>query len=188
MKKHNLAFIDVETTGLDPLRHEIIELAVVLAAQREQALKGPRLELLGEYDWKIKPERLDIADREALRVNGYSPEKWRDAIPLPQVMQEFSAKTKSAAFVAHNVVFDFAFVENAFKKTGVKNEMHYPKIDTISLALGKLYHNPKIEKFSLAALCEHFGIANPSAHTALSDARATFALFEKLTEDQPKLF
>ena len=28
MKIHNLAFIDTETTGTDPKKHEIIELAV----------------------------------------------------------------------------------------------------------------------------------------------------------------
>ena len=31
MKEHNLAFIDVETTGVDHEKHEIIELALIIS-------------------------------------------------------------------------------------------------------------------------------------------------------------
>ncbi|MCI0542704.1 3'-5' exonuclease [bacterium] len=182
MKKHNLAFVDVETTGLDPMRHEIIDLGVVLARQVPQSGRGPKLELVEEHEWKIKPQHLDIADPEALQVNGYSAEKWLFAADLPRVMEAFGKITKSASLVAHNVTFDQGFIDQAFKKAGVKNEMHYHKIDTLSIAFGKLYHNPKAEKFSLKALCEHFGIANPNSHTALSDAKAMFELYKKLIE------
>lgn len=182
MKTHNLAFIDVETTGLDSDVHEIIELGVVLVRQIPQEGKGPGLEVIGEYEYKIIPERLYNADPESLKINGYTPEKWTDAKPLKEVMEDFAARTKSASFVAHNVVFDFAFLEKAFTRAGVKNEMHYHKIDTISLAFAKLYHDPKVEKFSLRFLCEYLGIENKSAHTALSDARATFELYKKLLQ------
>ena len=41
MRKHNLAFIDVETTGLNAMKHEIIELGCVLAK--------PDLEIIEEF-------------------------------------------------------------------------------------------------------------------------------------------
>ncbi len=182
MKKHNLAFVDVETTGLDPLRHELIELAVVLARQIPTSGRGPTVEVLEEHEWKIKPEHIDLADPESLQINGYMAGKWIFAADLPKVMEAFGKITKSASLVAHNVSFDQGFIDQAFKKSGVKNEMHYHKIDTLSLAFGKLYHDPRAEKFSLRSLCEHFGIPNPNAHTALSDARAAFELYKKLVE------
>ena len=45
MKKRNLAFIDLETTGLNPDRQEIIELGCVVVEQVPQAgrLKNPLL-------------------------------------------------------------------------------------------------------------------------------------------------
>ncbi len=180
MKTHNLAFIDVETTGLLPDVHEIIELGVILARQVPQEGKGPALEILGEFDYKIIPERIFNADPESLKVNGYTPEKWKDAKPLKEVMEDFAERTRGASFVAHNIVMDSAFINRAFERAGVKNLMHYHKIDTISLAFAKLYHDPKVEKFSLRFLCEYFGIKNENAHTALSDARATFELYQKL--------
>lgn len=182
MKTHNLAFIDVETTGLNSDLHEIIELGVVLVRQIPEDGKGPVLEVMGEYEYKIIPERLFNADPESLKINGYSPEKWADAKPLKEVMEDFVKRTQGASFVAHNIVMDVAFVNRAFERSGVKNLMHYHKIDTISLAFAKLYHNPKVEKFSLRFLCEYFGIKNENAHTALSDARATFELYKRLTE------
>lgn len=180
MKAHNLAFIDVETTGLNPDLHEIIDLGLVLVGQVAQEGKGPALEVLGEYEYKIIPERIFNADPESLKINGYAPEKWTDAKPLKEVMEDFAVRTKSASFVAHNIVMDVAFINRAFERAGVKNEMHYHKIDTISLAFAKLYHDPKVEKFSLRFLCEYFSIKNENAHTALSDARATFELYKKL--------
>lgn len=72
MKERNLAFIDVETTGTNPDRHEIIELALVVVKQIEREGQGPKIEIVGEYEWKIKPERIEEAEEEALRINGYN--------------------------------------------------------------------------------------------------------------------
>ena len=58
--------------------------------------------------------------------------------------------------------------------------MHHRKLDTISIAFAKLYDIDGVEKVSLKFLCEHFGVENKKAHTALSDARATFEIFVKL--------
>jgi DNA polymerase-3 subunit alpha (Gram-positive type) len=82
------------------------------------------------------------------------------------------------------VIFDYGFVEAAFKKSGVRNLMHYHKLDTISIAFAKLYDVPEVEKFSLRFLCEYFKIENKNAHTALSDARATFEVYKKLFEEK----
>jgi hypothetical protein len=50
MKTHNLAFIDTETTGTNPDKHEIIELALIIAKQIDRPGKGPKIEILGEYE------------------------------------------------------------------------------------------------------------------------------------------
>ncbi|MEZ4211014.1 MAG: 3'-5' exonuclease [Candidatus Paceibacterota bacterium] len=178
MKKHNLAFVDIETTGFDPDKHEIIELGVVLVKQVGD--KGNQFEIIEEFEFKIKPERIEDADPQALKVNGYDPSQWVFANTLKEAMTIFADKTEGAIFTAHNLTFDFSFIEHAFKKTGVENKMFYPKLDTISVAYAKLHDNPQVEKFRLQKLCEYFGITNERAHTALADAKATFLVYEKL--------
>jgi len=171
MRKENLAFIDLELTGLSPLKHEIIELGVVIAS--------PALRVIEEFEFKIKPENLESADPVSLKVSNYNEEDWRGAVPLREALEILNAKTEGCLMVAHNVAFDFLFLETAFARLGMKSAMHYHKLDTMSIAWAKLHREP-IEHFSLRELCERFSVENPRAHTALSDARATYELYKKL--------
>src|SRR3989344_649373 len=148
MKNHNLAFIDVEMTGLNPVKHE----------------------------------NLENADPVSLKVSNYNEKDWGKAVPLPEAIKILLEKAKDCIMVGHNVAFDSLFLETAFAKLGVANTMHYHKLDTVSIAWAKLHRAPDVEHFSLRELCLRFGIENPKAHTALSDARATFELYKKLME------
>lgn len=180
MKKHILAFVDTETTGLDVDKHELIEIGCVLA--RQEWTDGKlKLTLEKEFEVKIKPERIKDADPVALRVNGYNEGDWIFAHSLKDAMGLFSEVTKDAIFISHNLSFDAGFIDKAFRLTGVPNQMHYPRIDTISLAFARL-HNTEDLKYSLHALSEHFGVKNPNAHTALSDARTLATLYEKIMQ------
>lgn len=92
----------------------------------------------------------------------------------------FSQKTDGCVLVAQNVAFDWAFLNKAFETTGAEDKLFYAKMDTISMAFAKLHRKKDIDKFHLKSLCEYFGIENNKAHTALSDARATFEVFQQL--------
>lgn len=182
MKKHNLAFIDIETTGMDVDIHEIIEIGCVLVKQKRDEQENSFFEVIEEFDLKIKPERIEDADPVSLRINGYDSAQWLFAYNLKEAMQIFSQKTEGSIMVAHNIAFDFAFLDKAFRTTGVENKMHYHKLDTISIAFAKLHKKAEIGRFSLASLSSYFGIENKKAHTALPDARVTFELYKKLME------
>ncbi|MDQ5890043.1 MAG: polymerase subunit epsilon [Patescibacteria group bacterium] len=183
MKKHNLAFVDVETTGFDPIKNEIIELGAIIVRQVPgENGRGPKLEIIHELEYKVKPRRLETADPQALRINGYNEGDWLFAADLEQVMKDFAEKTAGATFVAHNMAFDLRFIDQAFVESGVENKMHYGKLDTISIAFARLYHHEKAQAFSLGALSELLGITNSKAHTALADARATMEVYKKLLE------
>ncbi len=182
MKKHNLAFIDLETTGFDPNKQEIIQIGCLVAKQIPRPGKGPTLEFVEEFEIKVKPEHLETADPEALRINGYNDAEWIFAASLPQALEKLSKAAAGATMVAHNLTFDWQFLDHAFKATGVENKMHYAKIDTIAVAFAKLYHDDRVHKFNLASLAEHLGVKNEKAHTALADVRATYEVYKKLIE------
>lgn len=172
MRKHNLAFIDIETTGLSLIRHEIIEIGCVLTTHLGEVIE--------EFELKIKPEHIEDADPVALKVNHYNEQDWEGALGLSEAMKIFSDKVSGCIMVGHNVAFDAGFLEYAFNQTGLANSMHYHKIDTVSVAWAKLHREPDLEHFSLRELCLRFGIKNEKAHTALADARATHLLYKKL--------
>ena len=179
MKKHNLAFIDVETTGFNPDTQEIIQLGCVIA---EQVWENGVLTLkhVDEFEYKIRPEHIETADAQALRVNGYDAGEWIFAYGLPEAMKMFDAKVKDCIFVAHNACFDFSFIDKAYRTCGIESSMHFHKLDTISMAFTRFYNDETVEKYSLRNLCERFNIKNSNAHTALADARALMELYPHL--------
>lgn len=180
MKKHNLAFIDLETTGFDPVNQDIIELGCIVAEQIPRPGKGNDLKILHEIEFKIQPLNIAAADPEALRINGYNSADWLFAVTLEQALKALNEKVADAIMVGQNVTFDWLFLQEAYKKTGIKNPMHYHKLDLIPMAFAKHYHDDKLQYFSLKNLADYYGIKNEKAHTALADIRTTFEIYKKL--------
>ncbi len=182
MKRHNLAFIDLETTGLDPRKHEIIEIGGLIVKQIPEAGRGPALEVISEFEFKVKPKNLELADPEALRINGYNDAEWLFAVDLEQALKVLAEKAAGANIVGQNVIFDWLFLQEAFAKTGITNTMHYHKIDVIPMAFAKFYHDDQMQNFNLRALAEKLGVKNERAHTALADVKTTFEIYKKLLD------
>lgn len=172
MRKHNLAFIDIETTGINVLEHEIIQVGCVLTDNN--------LNIKEEFEIKIKPQKIENADPIALKVNHYQEENWQDAYSEKEAMKILAKKLKDCIMVGQNVAFDAGFLEYVFAKNDLTNTMHYHKLDTISIAWAKLHGEPDMDHFSLREMCKRFDIKNENPHNALSDARATYELYKKL--------
>jgi len=173
--EQTLAFVDIETTAIDREHGEIIELGVVIAKMKDGALT-----VADTLDIKIKPSHIETAEPVALRINGYNEADWLFAVSLAEGMKAFVEKTKGAIFLAHNITFDYPYIEKALIDTGLAHDLHFHKIDTLSLAFGILHTSGDLGKLSLRMLCEQFGIENKKAHSAFADAYATYEVFKKV--------
>ena len=172
--KSLIAVTDVETTGLWPRFHEIIEVGMVL-------MDAKTLEVKDELDLKVMPTELHKASREALNVNGFNLDDWKEAVPLNIAMKAYLDKAANATFAAHNMIFDWDFIDFAFYKTGLKNIMDYHKIDLFSVAWTKLRH--KLTSYSLKNICLTLGIEpEPEPHRAINGARCEYQVLKKLME------
>lgn len=180
MKDSILAFIDTETTGLDPQKHEVIQIGIVLAKQipRTNGM-GPSIEKIEEIDMKIRPERIEDAEEDALRINGYNEAEWMFAPDLKNAMEFLSKKLEGTIQVSHNLTFDAPFLDMCYSKVGMENNMKRYKLDTISIAFARLYNRDDV-KYSLKYLCDLFQVKNENAHTALADARALYEVYKKM--------
>jgi DNA polymerase III epsilon subunit-like protein len=172
MRKHNLAFIDIETTGLNVLMHEIIEIGCIITDYK--------LEVKEEFEIKIKPKKIENANKTALKINHYNEKDWEDAYQLKEALEILSKKVKDCIMVGQNVAFDSGFLEYNFAKNKLVNTMHYHRLDTISIAWAKFHNDKNFEHFSLREMCKYFEIKNERPHSALSDAQATYLLYKKL--------
>jgi len=173
-KDFDLAFIDTETTGRG-FEHEIIEIAVVRAS-------AFNLAVIDEWEAKIKPKRIELAEEEALKINHYNPADWENAIEQCEAMRTFLKKTENTMLVAHNLVFDWFYIHKALNECCLEPTFWFKGLDTISLAWLKLRNDPAIRSLSFNELMNYFGIKQEKPHSAMDDARATHKLFSKLTE------
>lgn len=176
MREKKLAFIDVETTGFDPLKHEVIEIGCLFAKLNEAGV----YEELDTFEIKVKPDHIETAQPDALRVNGYDASQWVLGHTQEEAFKMVAQKCEGCVLVAQNTPFDYGFLNNGFMRHGIKDPFFFAKLDTISLAYLRFRKDPSMTSFSLRSLCEKYGIKNEKAHTALADVRATFEVFKKL--------
>ncbi len=173
----DLVFVDVETTGLDPKKHEIIEIAAIRRTFDRK--------LVAATSMKIRPSRLQDADLGALLVNGYSPKGWEEAGSLLEALTRFSAIVELAdqpgpILVGHNVGFDRSFIAAAYEAEHLPPPAaDYHSIDTASLAWS-LCAQGLIERVKLEVVCDFFGISNEGAHGAWRDVERTIAVYDRL--------
>ena len=79
VKNIPISFLDLEMTGLEGHRHEIVEIGLVKASQ-------PDLKIIETWEIKVRPEKLSEADPIALKISGYDKEKWKEAVSLKEAM------------------------------------------------------------------------------------------------------
>lgn len=176
-KDYDLAFIDTELTGRGA-EHEIIEIGVV-------RVSGFNFSVREEWEIKLKPEHIENAEEESLRICHYSEDAWRDALDREEGMAQFLKKVEETALVGHNLTNDWYYLQKTLGECGLQPTFLVKSLDTVSLAWQKLRHEPKIQSFSLRELADYFGIVQENPHTALDDARTTYKIFIQLLAYQP---
>jgi DNA polymerase III epsilon subunit-like protein len=172
---------DVETTGLDPLVHEIISIAIVLLDEAFNPIKDKVI-----YAF---PDKGITAEAQA--VNGYTIEQWveRGAGSQEVLFAEIYAFVKGhkrLLATGHNVKFDLAFLRELFIRNETEDQFNqifsYHALDTVGAALlfDMVKFGKKNNTYKLENLCERFGISIEGAHDAKVDINATINLFKYL--------
>ena len=78
---------------------------------------------------------------------------------------------QDSIFVAHNVKFDYGFIQREFAKVGVEFVRAH-----LCTCAGMRKTHPGLKSYGLKNLTEHFEIKLDQHHRALSDARAAAEL------------
>lgn len=162
--------VDVETTGLDPQRDDIIEIAVVRFD--EQAI-------LEKWSSLVDPGR-EIPPF-ITQLTGISQETVAGAPGIFSLRGQLRKLIGDDVIVGHNVAFDMGFLEQIH--IGVRQH----RLDTLTLA-SILFFNQS--RYGLAELCRSLEIAAPEGappHRALSDALLTARLLQRLFEEAQSL-
>jgi DNA polymerase III subunit epsilon len=83
--------------------------------------------------------------------------------------------TEGKIFVAHNVSFDYKFIQEEFNRLGYD----YQRKTMCTVRMGRKYI-PGYKSYSLGKICDELGIQVNGRHRAAGDALATVKLFEMI--------
>ena len=158
------AIIDVETTGLNPAREKITEIAVYLH-------DGNRI--TGEFQTLVNPEiRIPY---QITGLTGISNNMVSDAPRFCDIAKEIVELTTDRIIVGHNVSFDYRFLRQEYKSLfyDYKRKILCTKQLTRKLIPGR-------SSYGLGSICKDLNISNTARHRAGGDALATVNLFEHL--------
>lgn len=156
--------IDIEATGFDPLKEEILEIGFAFFKVGNEGLH-----VTEEWSQVFKPTK-PVPNR-ILGLTGISEVEIDAAPRLSDYKEQIQAKIGNAVLVGHSVGVDVRYLEaNGFKLSG-------KYVDTLELVQFIL---PTHQSYNLENLMQFFGIDHGNAHRALADAKASIKLLERL--------
>lgn len=168
VKKADLVALDLETSGLEPLKNEIISLGAVKRNQQGQ---------LEKYSCLIKTDCM-IPDK-ITKITGLSAEKLqKEGIELKAALQQLTDFIGASVVVGWNLPFDLEFLRIAYQR----NELAFFKNRCLDLLPVVRRHNLFLENYRLETVLTEYKIKNEAPHHAAGDAAATMALADKLIE------
>lgn len=156
------AIVDLETTGTS-VKHgdRIIQIGCVLVQAGQ---------IINQFETKINPRTKIPHSIEQL--TGITNSDVHDAPWFDDVADTLESLLSDTIFVAHNVNFDFPFLNAELERAGHQS-LAIPAIDTVTLAQILL---PTAKSFRLRDLSSYLAIEHDQPHSAASDAEATAVL------------
>lgn len=160
--------VDLETTGLDPRRDEVVSLGAV-------PIDDSRVTASGALYRLARPRRPLTA--ASVEIHGIRPADLADAPPLADGIDALAGAMAGRVLIAHAIWVERGFLRPAFRAAGAR--LRGPMIDTS--ALGRLWLHARDgrapQMISLTTLASALGLPVHRQHHALGDALTTAQVF-----------
>lgn len=159
--------LDCETTGLEPEKDRIIEVAVSVFQGRE---------ILETYETLINPE-IPIPE-ESTAIHHITSSMVQGKPKIAEVLPLIFSMMGNHILIGHGILFDIQCLDYSAKRSSIPSSLPTTRyIDTLRLA--RLYGQSPIN--SLEKLREHFNIPAEGAHRAMNDVLVNIEVFRYLT-------
>lgn len=160
--------IDLETTGLNVKKDEILTFACV-------PMKGMKILVNDSFYTLIKPKKYKI---RTMKFHGIS-EKDLENAPLFEEIADTILNKLNGIIVGHAIEIDVEFLKRYFKKVGIKFERQTIDVALLEKWLGERLGERKVaEELTLDALIKSYGLKATYRHNALADAFFTAQIFQ----------
>ncbi|MCW0953297.1 exonuclease domain-containing protein [Weissella ceti] len=167
LKQNIYAVVDLETTQTSLETGRIIQIAIAFVQNNK---------IINQYSTLINPGM--VIPRHVVQLTGIDSAMVKSAPAFEDVAHMIHAMLQGTVFVAHNVNFDWPFLNAEFERVGL-TPLTGQAIDTVTLSQ-MLY--PTAPGYRLIDMAQYLGIDHLNPHKADSDAATTASLFMKLVE------
>jgi DNA polymerase-3 subunit epsilon len=164
-----LAFVDVETTGVDPRENRITEIGVV-------CVDG---DAIREWSTVINP--LARRREHAPAPEGITDEMRLAAPRFKDIAADLAGRLAGRLMVAHNARFDYSFLKAEFSRVGI--EFHPDVLCSLMLSR-KLY--AQFAHHDADSLIEHHALEVEVRHRALHDAKLIWQFWQLIHREVPR--
>ncbi len=154
---------DLETTGLDAARHEIIEVGAIKVNRDSARHDG--------FQCLVKPKKR--ISKRITQINGISQQMVNDeGEPLDAVLKDFVEFIEDLPLVSFNAEFDMGFLRAAASRHGITFRNHV----SCALELARQAW-PGRESYKLCDLARDGKLPSEGAHRALEDCKRTIFVY-----------
>jgi len=182
-----VAWIDTETTGLDPIDSGAFEISILVY---QDVMDGDKKvhKMVEEKVFRLNPLDDEVLYHEsAAEVNGITEEEIRSYPPAAKVIPElvnflkkYLPEDERLIFAGYNCKFDYSHISALLFRHGghvMEDYFNGRLIDVYDLVKKAAKYLPKTKNQKLETMTKALGIEH-TAHGALSDIKATRRLYE----------
>ena len=166
MLPEKLVFVDVETTGVNPIRDRVIEVGLVRTEGGE---------ITATLNSLINPG-INVPTFISY-ITGITTEDCTDQPYFHDMSKRICEIMDDAVFVAHNARFDYSFMREELRRCGVN--FRSDVLCTVRLSR-KLY--PDERRHNLDSVIERFSLTNEDRHRAFADATVVAKFYAMVTK------
>ncbi len=180
--QRDLVFLDTETTGFKLNYHEVID---IWAIRMRPRLDGHTISLapVAEAGGRVKPRHPHRAHPKALKVNGYTLNRWASSEPWSVVWNRVAPVVDDAIIVGSNPSFDVGFINAMLRREQGQPRRLKTKyvVDTASIA-HPLKLRGLVQSAGISGLVSFFHINTKGMpeHTARGDVLRTIEVYKRL--------
>lgn len=162
--------LDIETDGLNPKEHSIIEIGAV----KVQGANHAEFHSFVAYDNKLPPE--------IIRLTGITESVLEQGERIDVAIESLLAFLGDFAIIGYNIAFDISFINEVLKRLSYK-----PLTNSIyDMQKYVKREQPFLSNYKLETVLEAYGIDKHVPHRALEDARLIYELSTKVNEFHKK--
>jgi DNA polymerase III epsilon subunit-like protein len=169
----DLVFVDTETGGLEPDKNPLLSISVLRTDPLAVALKD-------ELHVLVKPFIGSFIHPKAVEVNGFSSEKWREAISEPEACERFSSIVEGTVWWGHEPQFDVNFMDAACARSDKSYRLGWRKRYDTAVLAWPLVKAGRIEDTKLQTVARALRINPGDAHTSYADAYTCWRVYQAL--------